>query len=452
MSVVFNFIIVLGILIFFHELGHFIVARLCGVGVEKFSLGFGPRILGKTVGRTEYRISIVPLGGYVKMLGEEPDAPLPPEDIPYSFTHKHVAKRALIVAAGPMFNILLAILIFVGVLYFVGIPSIRPVVRHVEHNSAAQQAGIHTGDFIQSINGRQVAAWEDIEQAVIKCKGDPLNFEIKRNDDTIAMRVVPQSVDAKNIYGEDITYYDIGIQGYPQVKAIVGEIRQGMPAEKAGLQQGDQIVAIDDEPIELWEQMYDKVTTSKGKTLKFTIQRGDETLIKQITPVEVKDEATVSVDAKSYKIGVGPIDPVLEKDKITLDVGFVEAISKGAAQTWWVVKITGQFLVKLAQQKVSKDAIGGPIRIAFLADQQARAGLVQLLYFIAAISVNLAVINLIPIPVLDGGHILFFAIEAIQRKPVSVRVREMAQQVGVFLLILLMIFVLYNDISYQFFR
>ncbi|MBI5064383.1 MAG: RIP metalloprotease RseP [Desulfatitalea sp.] len=156
MSVVLNFIVVLGILICFHEFGHFIVARLFGVGVEKFSLGFGPRILGKTIGRTDYRLSAVPLGGYVKMVGEEPDAELAPEDLPYSFTHKHVAKRSLIVAAGPLFNVLLAILIFTAIFFFLGLPSIRPIVRAVDDGSAAQQAGIQTGDMIQAIDGQKI--------------------------------------------------------------------------------------------------------------------------------------------------------------------------------------------------------------------------------------------------------------------------------------------------------
>ncbi len=453
MSVILNFIVVLGILIFFHELGHFLVARLCGVGVEKFSLGFGPRIFGKTVGRTEYRVSIIPLGGYVKMVGEEPDTPLPPEELPLSFTHKHVAKRSLIVAAGPLFNILLAILIYVGVIYFSGIPTIKPVVRHITQNSPAMQAGLLEGDYVKTINGKPIVSWNDIDSAVSDSEGESLELGVERNGRIVPIRIKPQSVGAKNIYGEDITYFDLGIQGYPPVTATVGKVVPDMPAEEAGLQEGDQIIAINQEPITLWHEMYEKISTSNGEPMVFGIQRGNEKIDVQITPVEVKDETSVSVDnSKNYKIGIAPVDPVIKSDRITLDVGLIDAMGKGLGQTWWVVKITGEFLVKLAQRKVSKDAIGGPIRIAFLADQQARAGLIQFLYFIAAISVNLAVINLIPIPVLDGGHLLFFAIEAIQRKPVSIRVREMAQQVGVFLLILLMIFVLYNDITFQFFK
>ncbi|KJS29293.1 MAG: hypothetical protein VR64_20895 [Desulfatitalea sp. BRH_c12] len=452
MNSVFLFIVVLGILIFFHELGHFLVARLFGVGVEKFSLGFGPRIFGKTIGRTDYRLSLVPLGGFVKMVGDEPDAPLDEKDLPYSFTHKHVAKRSLIVAAGPLFNVLLAVLIFIGVFYFSGLPSIRPVARGLDNNGPAQQAGIRAGDWIETIDGQPVTSWRDIDKAVADSAGEALTVKVVRQGEPLTFTVKPKKVGTKDLYGDNTSYYDLGMQGYAELKAVVGRTDPDMPAHKAGLEKGDRITAINGKPVENWAEMHAAISSSDGATLNVTIQRGQNQFDVEITPAEVKETDAMGVRKTAYRIGIMPPDPILEEDRMTVDIGIGGAVARGLDQTWVVVKETGRFFVKLAERKVPAEAIGGPIRIALLANQQAQEGVVALLFFIAIISVNLAVINLVPIPVLDGGHLLFFAIEAVMRKPLSVRARETAQQVGVFLLILLMIFVFYNDISITWFR
>ncbi len=453
MSVALNFIIVLGVLIFFHEFGHFIVARLFGVGVERFSLGFGPRILGKTIGRTDYRLSAVPLGGYVKMVGEEPDSELAPEDLPYSFTHKHVAKRSLIVAAGPLFNVLLAILIFTAIYSFLGLPSIRPVVRAVDEGGPAAQAGIQPGDVIRSIDGKTIASWNDIDDIVEANRDQPLKVVLAREGTPLTVMVRPKQMEAKDIvYGDNISYYDVGMRGYAELPAVVGNALPKQPADKAGLKKGDRILSIDGEPIENWRSMFDKISNSKGKTLAFEILRGEEKIHLEITPEEVQDRNALGIKTSTYRIGIQAPDPIRPEDRMTIELGPWDALVQGTVRTWAVIKETGRFFVKLVERKVPSEAIGGPIRIAIMADQQAQEGFWYLLNFIAVISVSLAVINLVPIPVLDGGHLLFFAIEAIQRKPVNMRVRETAQQIGVFLLLLLMIFVFYNDIVITWFR
>lgn len=453
MDSVIIFIIVLGILIFFHELGHFLVARVFGVGVEKFSLGFGPRILGKKIGRTDYRISIVPLGGYVKMVGDEPDSPIADEDLPFSFTHKHVAKRAAIVAAGPIFNVLLAILIFTSGLFFAGLPSVRPVVRSVDSDSPAQAAGIQTGDFIKAIGGRSVESWRDIDLLVDESQGHRTQFTLERLGERFTADLVPVQMHAKNLFGDDVIYYDAGIKGYNEPKAVVDETVPGMPAEVAGLLAGDQIAAIDGHPIEKWETMQEMVSTSEGKTLTFTIVRDGETLEVPITPVEVQNKDMLGAKQSVFQIGIRRTGiSIPEEDQITVRLGPLDALGQGLSQTWNMIYATGYFFVKLAQRQVPADTIGGPIRIAQMAHKEAQEGLLNLFYFIAIISVNLAVLNLLPIPVLDGGHLLFYLIEAIQGKPVSVRVREAAQQVGIILLVMLMIFVFYNDISSLWFK
>ena len=347
---IFAFIFVLGILIFFHELGHFLMAKVFNVGVEKFSLGFGPRLIGKTVGITDYRISAIPLGGYVKMVGEEPDAEIDPSNIPISFTHKHVFKRILIVGAGPLFNLFLTVLIFFGLLWYSGVPIL---------------------------------------------------------------------------------------------KATIGDVNENSPAFEAGLKKGDQVVAINNHPIEYWEEMSHEIVNSKGKALTFAIRRNQKNLSVTIKPEIVTSKDIFGEDIQRYIIGVAAAEDIHQKN-----LNFIEAGRESIIQTYYYTEITILSIVKMVQGKLSAEKnIGGPIKIAELAGQQAKKGISQLLLFIAALSINLAILNVLPIPVLDGGHLLFFLIEAIIGRPVNIRMREIAQQAGLFLLILLMIFAIYNDIS-----
>jgi regulator of sigma E protease len=351
---IFAFVIVLGVLIFFHELGHFLVARLFGVGVEKFSLGFGPRLVGRTVGRTDYRISAIPLGGFVKMVGEEPNAELPPEDLPYSFTHKHVFKRICIVAAGPSFNLLLALLIFWGLFWVSG------------------------------------------------------------------------------------TYI---------LQATVGEVRSESPAGRAGLMTGDRILAIDDTTIESWEEMSALITASEGRALRFQIQREAEISTVTIIPEMTPDKNLFGEEIQRYIIGISSAG-----DVEALPLGPSGAMVEGLRQTYEITKLTILSIVKLIQGTISTKTLGGPIMIAEMAGQQAKEGADNLIFFIALLSINLAVLNFLPIPVLDGGHLFFFFIEALIGRPVNTRMREMAQQAGIFILIALMIFVFYNDLTRIFFN
>jgi len=348
-----SLIIVLGVLIFFHELGHFLVARLLGVGVERFSLGFGPILIGKTIGITEYQISAIPLGGYVKMIGESPDSELDPSDIPISFTHKHVFKRILIVAAGPFFNILLALIIFFGIFQISGLLILKPGI---------------------------------------------------------------------------------------------GAVNEGTPAYMAGLKKNDLVVSIDGVDISSWEDMANAIMASKGKTLAISVLRGDKILTKNVTPEVKKFKNIFNEDVDRYVIGITASGEVFKKN-----LNFFQAVSESINQTYQITALTIKGVVKLFQGTVSPKTLGGPIMIAQMAGQQAKEGVVNLIFFIALISINLAILNFLPIPVLDGGHLLFFFIEAIKGSPVSVKVREISQQAGIFVLILLMIYVFYNDIARVFF-
>jgi regulator of sigma E protease len=343
-----SFVVVLGVLIFFHEFGHFLIARLFGVGVEKFSLGFGPRLLGKKIGRTDYRISAIPLGGYVKMVGEEPDAEVEPADIPISFTHKHVAKRMCIVAAGPLFNILLAVIIFFFIFMVTGAMILKPSVGTVKEDSPALAAGLTAGDLITSIDRVPVSSWDDMTQIIGASKGKTLEIAVLRSDSEKVFHITPELVPAKNIFGEDIERFIIGISA------------------------------------------------------------SGDTFAKDLNPFQ--------------------------------------AIIESLVQTYKITELMVIIIGKLVTGDISTDTIGGPIMIAKMAGDQAKSGIGNLIFFIALISVNLAIINLLPIPILDGGHLLFFSIEAVKGNPVSLKVREVAQQIGLFIILLLVVLVFYNDI------
>ena len=350
---IFAFAIVLGVLIFFHELGHFLVARFFGVGVEKFSLGFGPRLIGKKIGITDYRISAVPLGGYVKMVGEEPDSEIDPAEIPLSFTHKNVYKRILIVAAGPLFNILLAVIIFYGLF---------------------QASGVYI------------------------------------------------------------------------LKPSVGQVQAGSPAESGGVKKDDLIIAIDNKPVESWDDMSKMIKASEGETLALTILRDGTEVAANLTPHIKTTQNIFGEDTPRYVIGIAAAG-----DFFTKSLNPFQAVSESIVQTFNVTKLTVLTVVKLIQGRVSTKTLGGPIMIAQMAGRQAKEGISSLVFFIALLSINLAILNFLPIPVLDGGHLLFFFIEAIIGHPVNTRMREIAQQVGIFILILLMAYVFYNDITRIFF-
>ena len=452
MNSILAFVVVLGILIFFHEFGHFLIARLFGVGVEKFSLGFGPRLIGKKVGITDYRISAIPLGGYVKMVGEEPDAKIDPEDIPLSFTHKHVVKRMLIVAAGPAFNILLAILIFFVFFAITGIDDIKPFIRRVQPDSVAQKAGLRVDDLIVSVDGTDIDAWYDIDEAVTESEGKTLRLGVVRNGMLLEMDVQPELKQGIDLLGDSISYYDIGISAFPELKAIVGDVNAGFPADKAGLKKGDQIISINGIPIENWRQMQSLISSSGGAELTISVKRDEEVFKVNLTPQHVETKDHLGKAEKRYLIGISTQQIDIPKaDQVTKRLNPIAAAVKSMERSYSVCVLMVRSVVKMIDGSIPKENLGGPIMIAKMAGDQAKQGLDKLVQFIAFISINLAIINLLPIPVLDGGHLLFFFIEAIKRRPVSIKVREVAQQVGLFILILLMILVFYNDITRFFF-
>ncbi len=351
MNTIFSFILVLGLLIFVHELGHFLFAKLFRVRVLKFSLGFGPKLFGKVVGETEYLVSALPLGGYVKMFGENPDEQdINEEDRQGSFAHKSVLQRFLIILAGPLFNLLFAVFLFFVIYSIMGSPESVDTTRVdlVSENSPAFEAGMQSGDVILEINGQSILKWVDVLEGVKNSKGEPLQILLQRDSEQLNLTVTPKIDSVKNFFGE------------------------------------------------------------------------------------VVDER--------YMIGISADNLVYTRG------GPVQALKDALAQTWFFIYLTGMGLIKIIQRVIPASELGGPILIAQLAGEQMRAGWINLVSFTGLLSVNLGILNLLPIPVLDGGHLVFLTFEGIRRKPMSERVQIIAQQVGIAFLGTLMIFVFYNDI------
>lgn len=347
-------LVVLGVLIFVHELGHFVAARICGVTVTAFSLGFGPRLLHYKKGDTDYRLSIIPLGGYCKMLGEVPGEDADEEgeaagiENPVSFAEQSVWRRLFIVAAGPVSNFILAAIIFALILMSWGTPVLSPQVGELLEGYPAAASGLKSGDLVTEVNGQAVTTWKQMAKAIQNNGLEPLHLTIRRDDALTRITITPAVGESKDIFGQQVK------------KPMIG----------------------------------------------------------------------ISASGQSF----------------TRRLGFFGALVGGVEQTWEIAELTYMTIVKLIQRQIPVSSVGGPLFIAKAAGDQARAGLVNLLFFMGLISVNLGILNILPIPVLDGGHLLFFLIEAVIRRPVSEKIRLRAQQVGMVFLMLFMAVVFYHDI------
>ncbi len=341
-------ILVLGVLIFFHELGHFLAAKLLKIGVRTFSLGFGPKLFGFKWGGTEYRLSLAPLGGYVHLIGEKPEEEVSSDEESISFSLRPAWQKMIVVLAGPLFNFLLAWMIFFAIIISIGQTRLLPEVGDVVPNSPAQRAGLKKGDVIVEIDGKRIKYWTDLVEVIKQSKGRELKFVIKRKDTFLKFKIKPNIEKTKNIFGEEIFTPRIGIIASQKI-------------------------------------MHVKTTFFEG--LKFSF-----------------------------------------------------------VQVWDLTKLTIKGIIKLIERVIPLETIGGPIMIVQMVSQQAQQGFINVCVLTAIISINLGLINLIPIPVLDGGHILFYFLEMILRRPLDPRIREISIKIGISILILLMALAVYNDI------
>jgi len=441
------FLVVLGILVAFHELGHFLAARWVGVKVLKFSLGFGPKIFGRQVGETEYLLSAVPLGGYVKLFGEEETEAITAEERKRSFAHQGLWGKVLIVAAGPGFNFILAYVIFSAWLatgYALPVPTfkdIAPVVEAVAADSPAAEAGLMVGDQIKKIDGRDIATRIELLDAAAKGKGAPLTLEVLRDGRILTFTVTPTPTTDQDSQTDEPGYY-LGIEEIPP---IVNEVMPGRPAAAAGFQSGDRILSIEGHAIHTWTQMTVLVKQSPGKPLQVDVLRNGKRVSLTVTPSS--ETATVNGESVQVgKIGIAGPDRSLMKSTNPLMAFF-----NGLEATWSWTELTTIGIYKMIVGDISSKNIGGPLTIAKISGEAAEQGPSNVVFLIALLSINLGVLNLLPIPILDGGHLLFFLIEGILRKPLGERQREMAQQLGLVLLVGVMIFAFWNDLERIFF-
>jgi len=420
------FLVVIGILVFVHEFGHFIMAKRAGVRVEKFSLGMGPKLFGFKKGDTEYVLSWLPLGGYVKMAGENPDEE--PTGAPDEFQSKTVWQRAKIAVTGPLTNIVLAFVIMPFV-FMVGTYSEGPAkVGYVEKSSPAERAGFMAGDVIEEINGRGISDWTKALTLIAVNPDTDVTVIVERQSEKKTLTLRPDLA----------TELKIGTSGLvPDIPAEIGKLKPGFPAEQAGVMVNDKVIAVDGKIIYHWNQFSALVRDSKGNKLTLTLERNGTRLEKIVTPKE---------DGGRQVIGVEPIMRLVFKKH-----GFFESLRLGFDKTIESVDLTFITLKKLITFNLSIKTLGGPVMIAQMSGQAAAAGLSAFLSLLAMISISLGVLNLLPIPVLDGGMILFLVIEAIRKKPLSRKVMEVSQSIGAGLLITLIAVVSYNDVMRMFF-
>ncbi len=445
MTTIVSFVAVIGVLILIHELGHFIVARLGGVGVERFSIGFGPVLLRWRGKETEYCLSAIPMGGYVKMMGEE--NPLEGGgsgafDPAKAFALKPLWVRFLIVFAGPGMNFVLAAVILAAMLVVLGRAVLPPVIGRVAPDGPGMQAGLQTGDRVIAFGGRGIANWEDLGRATSASAGQPVPVVVERAGQRLTVTLTPRRTRASDLFGDTKETWEAGVG--PLLTPHVSTVNPGAPAERAGVKPGDVVIAVAGQPAYTPEELTQAIQKRPGEQFEITVERDGGRLALRVTADRVKERGPAGAEVEVGRIGIG-IDTKSAVTYVRSDP--FTAVGQGLAQTWQMTALTVTGLWKLVSRQIDSSNIGGPIQIATEAGRQARQGVAALSFFTAIISINLAVLNLLPVPMLDGGHLFFFLIEAVLGRPLSLRKRELAQQLGFVLLMLLMVYALYNDLT-----
>ncbi len=430
---IFFAILALGILILVHEFGHFIVAKFCGVYVERFSIGFGPILLKRRYGETEYCLSAVPLGGYVKLHRMFKEEPVIEGKEEQAFYNKPYYKKMLIIVAGVVFNMLFAV-ILLSVAFSLGYKTYAPVVYSVEEGSAGYSAGFTGGDRILSVGGKSIRSWDEFETALDEKTAYPVQIVVDRNGAKATLQFTPTFTDV-TVNGVSARVPVTGLK--LDIPSVVGGVMTGFPAEKAGMAEGDRIIAINGQPVYQWAEVTQIMQQYSEGEIPVTVMRGGEELSLNITPVKQDGRTLLGISAPQGDI-------VVRSNPI-------EATALGIESSINVTKAIYVGIYQLITGKVKKENLGGPILIIQEGSKSAKSGITQYLFYIALISINLGVLNLLPIPVLDGGHAVMYTYERVSRRQISMKARESGQMVGMMLLGLLMVFAFYNDIM-RFFK
>lgn len=432
MTTLISFIIVLGFLVLIHELGHFLVAKKLDVKVEKFSIGFGPRIFAFTKGETEYMISAIPLGGYVKLMGEDPGEEV--ENDPRDFASRPVSHRMAIIIAGPLMNLLLTF-VLLPLVFMIGVNLPAYIDKEVSvgwvmSDSPAEESGFKAGDVVRQIDGDYVESWEAAVTTFASNPGRRLSLQVERDGGLAHIYLTPRLME-----GDGSGYTGLVHHMAP----IIGSVRSGSPAATGGLMAGDRINSVNGALVDHWIGMSSRIKASNGSPVTLLVARGSDELELTVTPT--KDDTS-----GNYIIGVSYSTPMVLKK-----FGLMGAVNEGMKRAVGLTVLTVGILKKLVTLDLSVKSLGGPIMIAQATGAAAQAGLSEVLSLMAFISLQLGILNLLPIPVLDGGHVFFLLAELGLRKPISIKTREIAQQVGFAILITLMLVVSYNDIMRVFF-
>lgn len=439
------FIVALGILIVVHEFGHYWVATRVGVKVLRFSVGFGKPIWSRRWGKdqTEFVVSAIPLGGYVRMLGEGDDE-YSPEEAHRAFSQKSLIKRTAVVVAGPLFNLAFAVIAF-WLVYMIGIDGIKPVVGVVAPQSIAEAAGFRSGDELLEIDGKPVQTWGQHRMYIFRRTLDraEMTFTVRTESGRKRQRVIDLS--QIPIAEIDASLISRGIGLYvamPEFPAVIGKMEAG-PAEAAGLKLGDRIVRVGRASVGNWREFASRIHARPGQPTLLTVKRGGKEQLITVTP------GARTIDGKTIGlIGVRPEIPGLpDSMKAVVRFGPLKSLAVAAEQTWTMSVLTLEMLYRMLKLEISTRNISGPLTIAQAAGYSAQMGIDRFLMFLALVSISLGVLNLLPIPVLDGGHLLYYAFEAVRGKPLSETVQAWGQQIGIMLLVGLMLLAFYNDIT-----
>lgn len=439
-----SFVVALGILITVHEYGHFWVARKNNVKVERFSVGFGTPIWRKVDKQgTEFVLALIPLGGYVKMLDERVDD-VNPEDKHRTFNSKNVYQRIAIIAAGPLANFIFAFFAF-SLMFLIGIPTIKPIIGEIQPHSLAAQSQLSVNSEIVEVNGNKVRSWQDVNMALVSNIGnDALSITTKNSDSASALTSVIDTKTWKYDQTQEASFTSLGIQPYqPQVHAIIAGLKKGGPAELAGLKKGDELLTINGVDIPDWSYFSVEIKKYADQLVNITVLRKDNVISSVVKP-----EAINRHDKTVGFIGIAPkVDEWPEEYRRVLEYGPVDALIEGSGKTWNLITLSIDMIGKLITGDVSMKNLSGPISIAQGAGNSASYGLIAFLGFLGLISINLGIINLLPLPVLDGGHLFYYLIELVTGKPVPENIQSIGFKFGTLALLGLMSIALFNDLS-----
>lgn len=440
------FVVALGVLIVVHEYGHFLVARLCGVKVLRFSVGFGRPLVVVRHGadQTEWVLSSVPFGGYVKMLDER-EAAVDPADLERAFNRKSVWRRFLIVIAGPAFNFLFAVFVYTG-LYMHGLPEARPVLAEPVAGTAAQSAGFRAGDTIRRVDDHLITTWQDLRWQLLQGALQKQNLAVEvlsARQDILVIRLDLGKLSSDDIESDLLERLGLRLLR-PQLAPVLGKVLAGSVAERAGLRPGDRVSATDGLAVDSWDALVQAIKSKPGQAVKLSVSRDGTNLVLAVTP----DQVVVNGQPIG-RIGVAPEIPAEHTEKIFVRIGYgpIDSLVKSVEKTYGISVFSLKMLGKMLLGEVSWKHLSGPVTIADFAGQSAQLGWISYLTFLALISISLGVLNLLPIPLLDGGHLMYYAVEIVKGSPVSERAMEFGQRIGLSLLLVMMAFAFYNDIN-----